>query len=131
MTDENYLSWRWSEAERRRAVAAAIQTAAAALGGPYAYILAAGTEYLDAPVSLQVPRGTYQVAAFGARRDALFARPDPFVAFGASTITSDARGLRVPLGVRRTVFQPPTPGCTCASCVAQRCTCEICTAARR
>jgi hypothetical protein len=94
------------------------------------------------PVSLAVPRGTYSLAAFGARRDTLFATPDPFTTIDAHSFSVTGQSaLALPLAARQTLYtptyQPPQtvpPTCNCDACVASRsypgCTCDLCMSRR-
>ncbi|WP_370942041.1 hypothetical protein AB5J62_23320 [Amycolatopsis sp. cg5] len=93
-------------------------------------------------ISLVVPRSSYTVAAFGARRDSLFATPDPFTTIGAATVTPAGGVLQIPLAARQTIYTPayqpfrnraltPSPqplACNCPVCVPRYCTCAACMA---
>ncbi|GAB3900649.1 hypothetical protein ACFQ1S_10055 [Kibdelosporangium lantanae] len=93
-------------------------------------------------INLVVPRSSYTVAAFGARRDSLFVTPDPFTTIGAATVTPTSGALQIPLTARQTMYTPAykplrnraltpstqTLACNCPICVPQYCTCATCMA---
>jgi len=103
-------------------------------GDPVSVVLA-GHQYVQARsglvvstrigerIEVWVPNGNYTVAAFGGRRDALFATPDPYSTMtGGNILLAGRRQLNLSLTARNAVapiaprIAQGGPGCSCPQC---------------